>query len=324
MTMKMFRMMAATAAMAVSLPASAQNMDKVEVKAEQLAPGVAVLFGAGGNIGVSYGPDGTVLIDDQFAPLSTKIQMAVADLGATPVRFLINTHWHGDHSGGNANFGDAGAIIMAHDNVRVRMSKPFTRFDGSAGAASPDVALPVITYADGVTLHLNGEDVRVIHMPAGHTDGDSIIHWTKSNVIHMGDLFMLKISFPFVDVSSGGDVRGFVTAADMVLAMADDKTKIIPGHGAMATKADLQNHRNMVADTIASVDAGIRAGKTLDQIKAMRPADGYGVDAKGFISADMFVETIYKTLTAPDPDDRRSAKAEQADRDDHGSVDHAH
>jgi cyclase len=328
--MKIVRLMTTAAAIMLAMPVSAQNMDKVEVKAEQLAPGVAVLFGAGGNIGVSYGADGTILIDDQFAPLTAKIQTAVADLGATPVKFLINTHWHGDHSGGNENFGKAGAVIMAHDNVRVRMSRPFTRFDGSAGAASPDVALPVITYADGLKLHINGEEVRVIHMPAAHTDGDSIIHWTKSNVIHMGDLFMLKISFPFVDVNSGGDVRGFVTAADMVLAIANDETKIIPGHGAMATKADLQNHRNMIADTIAKVDAGIKAGKTLDQIKAMRPADGYGVDAKGFISADMFVETIYKTLTAalltalPDPHDRRSAKAEQADRDDHRPIDHAH
>jgi cyclase len=284
------------ATLALAAPASAQqDMSKVEMKAQQLASGVAVLFGAGGNIGVSYGEDGTILIDDQFAPLTEKIQKAVTDLGAQPVKFLINTHWHGDHSGGNENMGKAGAIIMAHDNVRVRMaSDQLTAF--GAVKASPKAALPVVTYADGLKLHLNGEEVRVIHVPAAHTDGDSFIHWTKSNVIHMGDLFMLGISFPFVDTGSGGDVRGFVTAADKVLAIANDQTKIIPGHGAMATKADLQNHRNMIAGVIAKVEAGIKAGKTLDQIKASRPADGYGIKADGFITADAFVETVYKNL----------------------------
>jgi cyclase len=284
------------ATLALAAPASAQqDMSKVEMKAQQLASGVAVLFGAGGNIGVSYGEDGTILIDDQFAPLTEKIQKAVTDLGAQPVKFLINTHWHGDHSGGNENMGKAGAIIMAHDNVRVRMaSDQLTAF--GAVKASPKAALPVVTYADGLKLHLNGEEVRVIHVPAAHTDGDSFIHWTKSNVIHMGDLFMLGISFPFVDTGSGGDVRGFVTAADKVLAIANDQTKIIPGHGAMATKVDLQNHRNMIAGVIAKVEAGMNAGKTLDQIKASRPADGYGIKADGFITADAFVETVYKNL----------------------------
>jgi cyclase len=277
----------------LATPAAAlQDMSKVEIKAEQLAPGVAVLFGAGGNIGVSYGEDGTILIDDQFAPLTDKIQKAVADLGAQPVKFLINTHWHFDHSGGNENLGKAGVVIIAHDNVRVRMAAG-ANVAGNVIPPATSAALPVITYADGLKLHLNGEEVRVIHMPAGHTDGDSIIHWTKSNVIHMGDLFMFGISFPFVDTGSGGDVRGFVTAADKVLAIANDQTKIIPGHGAMATKADLQNHRNMVAGVIAKVEAGIKAGKTLEQIKASRPADGYGIKADGFITADNFVETVY-------------------------------
>ena len=279
----------------LSASCAAQDMSKVEIKPQQLAPGVAVLFGAGGNIGVSYGEDGTILIDDQFAPLTPKIQKAVADLGAQPVKFLINTHWHFDHSGGNENMGKAGAVIMAHDNVRVRMAAGAT-VAGNVTPPAAKAALPVITYADGLKLHLNGEEVRVIHVPAAHTDGDSFIHWTKSNVIHMGDLFMLQISFPFVDVGSGGDVRGFVTAADKVLAIANDQTKIIPGHGAIATKADLQNHRNMIAGTIAKVEAGIKAGKTLEQIKAEKPTDGYGVKADGFITADTFVETVYNQL----------------------------
>ena len=272
-----------------------QDLSKVEIKAQQLAPGVAVLFGAGGNIGVSYGEDGTILIDDQFAPLTAKIQKAVADLGAKPVKFLINTHWHGDQSGGNENLGNAGAIIMAHDNVRVRIAAGAT-VAGNVSPPAAKAALPVITYADGLKLHLNGEEVRVIHMPAGHTDGDSIIHWTKSNVIHMGDLFMFGVSFPFVDGGSGGNVRGFVTAADKALAIADDQTKIIPGHGVIATKADLQKHRDMVAGVIAKIESGIKQGKTLDQIKAMRPADSYGVKADGFITADRFVQTVYEMV----------------------------
>ena len=280
-------------ALVVALPAHAQqDLSKVEIKPQQLAPGVAVLFGAGGNIGLSYGDDGTILIDDQFAPLTAKIQKAVADLGATPVKYLINTHWHYDHSGGNENLGKAGAIIMAHDNVRVRMAAGAT-IAGNVVPPAAKVALPVITYADGVKLHLNGEEVRVIHMPAGHTDGDSIIHWTKSNVIHMGDLFFFQVTFPFVDGGSGGNVRGIVAAADKALAIADDQTKIIPGHGAVATKADLQKYRDMVAEIIAKVEAGIATGKTLDQVKATRPADGYGVKADGFITADRFVETVY-------------------------------
>jgi cyclase len=259
-----------------------------------------VLFGAGGNIGVSYGEDGTILIDDQFAPLTPKIQAAVSGLGAQPVKFLINTHWHGDHSGGNENLGNAGAVIMAHDNVRVRLAAGAVSGAGTSGArtiaAAPRIALPVITYAEGLKLHLNGEEVRVIHMPAAHTDGDSIIHWTKSNVIHMGDLFMLQVSFPYVDRDSGGDVRGFVAAADKVLAIANDQTKIIPGHGAIATKADLQNHRNMIASVISKVEAGMKAGQTLDQIKASNPTDGFGVNPKGFITADRFVETVYNNI----------------------------
>ena len=265
------------------------------MKAENLAPGVSVLFGAGGNIGVSHGEDGTVLIDDQFAPLTPKIQAAVAALGASPVKFLINTHWHGDHSGGNENFGKAGAMIMAHDNVRVRMASEQSTPYGEV-KASPKVALPVITYAEGLKLHLNGEEVRVISAPPAHTDGDSVVHWTKSNVIHMGDLFFHKMSYPFVYRSSGGDVRGVIAAADKVLAMANDQTKIIPGHGPVASKTDLQAYRDMLVAIVGKVEAAVKAGKPLEEVKAMKPADGYGVNPSGFITADRFIEMVYSTL----------------------------
>jgi glyoxylase-like metal-dependent hydrolase (beta-lactamase superfamily II) len=177
---------------------------------------------------------------------------------------------------------------MAHDNVRVRMA-------AGQGDQKPaaKLALPVVTYADGLKLHLNGEEIRVIHMPAGHTDGDSIVHWTKSNVVHMGDLFFWRMSYPFVDANSGGNVRGVIAAADKVLAMVDDQTKIIPGHGPVASKADLQQYRDMVVEIVRRVEAGVKAGKTLEQIKAEKPADGFGVKADGFITADRFVETVY-------------------------------
>jgi cyclase len=276
-----------------------QDMGKVEIKAEQLAPGVAVLFGAGGNIGVSYGPDGTVLVDDQFAPLTPKIQEAVAKLGATPVKFLINTHWHFDHTGGNENLGSAGAVILAHDNVRIRMVQGAT-VAGNTSPPAANAALPVITYHDGLMLHLNGDEVRTIHFGHGHTDGDSIVVWKKANIVHMGDLFMNKVSLPFVDLDSGGNVRGFLDAAETTLAMTDANTKFIPGHGPMATRADLEAHRDMLKSVIGSVDAGIKNKKTLEQIKAMKPAAKWEV-ANGFISGDAFVEAVYKSLTSPPP-----------------------
>ena len=293
--MKMRSVIWALFALSATPVAAQQDFSKVEVKAEQLAPGVAVLFGAGGNIGVSYGEDGTILIDDQFAPLTEKIQAAVTGVGATPVKFLINTHWHGDHSGGNENFGKAGAIIMAHDNVRVRMASDQTTGFGDV-KASPKAALPVITYADGLKLHLNGEEVRVISMPPAHTDGDSVVHWTKSNIVHMGDLFFNKMSFPFVDRSSGGDVRGVIAAATKVLQITDDNTKIIPGHGAVATRAELKEYRNMLAQIVGKIEAAVKAGKTLGEVKAMKPTDGYGINPSGFINADRFIEMVYGTF----------------------------
>lgn len=285
------------AASSLAAPAFAQDFSKVEIKAEMLAPGVAVLFGLGGNIGVSYGPDGTVLIDDQFAPLTPKIQEAVAKLGATPVKYLINTHWHGDHSGGNENLGKAGALIMAHDNVRIRLAEGSVARGGQA-KPQPKEALPVVTYHEGLTLHLNGDEVRAVHLHNGHTDGDSVIWWKKANIVHMGDLFMHKVSLPYIDLSSGGNARGFLTAAEKVLAMTDAQTKIIPGHGPMATRADLEAHRDMLKSVIGAVEAGIKAKKTLAAIQAEKPAAKWEV-ATGFIKGDVFVEAVYKSLMAP-------------------------
>jgi cyclase len=279
-----------------------QDFSKVEIKAEKLAPGVAVLFGAGGNIGVSYGPDGTVLIDDQYAPMTPKIQAAVADLGATPVKYLINTHWHGDHSGGNENLGKAGALIFAHDNVRIRLAQGAVSGAGTPRARTippaPPVALPVVTYDRGVKLHLNGDEVRAIFLQGGHTDGDSIIVWQKANVIHMGDLFMNKVSLPYLDLSSGANALNLLASIEAALKLTNAETKIIPGHGPMATQADLVAWRDMLKSVIGSVQAGIKAKKTLEQIQATKPAEKWEVNG-GFISGDAFTEAVYKSLTGP-------------------------
>ncbi|WP_430428672.1 MBL fold metallo-hydrolase [Parasphingorhabdus sp.] len=285
---------------------NAQETDRfaaVEIKAQPLGEGIAVLFGAGGNIGVSYGPDGTVLIDDQFAPLTPKIQAAIADLGAEPVKYLINTHWHGDHTGGNENFGKAGALIMAHDHVRERMLGIQSSGRGN-DPASPAEALPAVTYHDGLKLHLNGDEVHVKHMKHAHTDGDSIVFWKKANVLHMGDLYFNKVTLPFIDLNSGGNARGVLAAAETALTMVDDETKIIPGHGPMATKADLMSYRDMMKTVIGLVETAQSDGKTLEEVQAMKPAAKWDVNPDGFIKGDAFVEAVYKSLkVAPHKED---------------------
>ena len=272
----------------------ADRFAKVEIKAEKLADGVAVLFGAGGNIGVSYGPDGTVLIDDQYAPLTGKIQAAVKDLGAEPVKYLINTHWHGDHSGGNENLGRAGALIMAHDHVRERLARGTDKIP----PAAPE-ALPVITYHDGIKLHLNGDEVRVRHVKHAHTDGDSIVFWKKANILHMGDLFFHKVTLPFIDLNSGGNARGILAGAEQALTMVDDETKIIPGHGPVATRADLIAYRDMMKTVIAAVEKAQGEGKSLAAVQAMKPAAQWDVNPDAFIKGDAFVEAVYKSLQKP-------------------------
>jgi glyoxylase-like metal-dependent hydrolase (beta-lactamase superfamily II) len=281
-------------------PAAAQDFSKVEIKVEKLAPGVAVLFGAGGNIGLSYGEDGNVVIDDQFAPLTDRILAAIKTVDADPVRFVINTHWHGDHTGGNANLGRAGAVILAQDNVRTRlMSDQVVR--GDKVAASPKEALPVITYSDGVTVHLNGDDLKVVHVAHAHTDGDSLIRWTKADVLHMGDAFFNKISFPFIDLDSGGSIDGAIAAANKGLELAGSSTKIVPGHGPIATRAELAAYRDMLVDIRTKVAAGIQAGRSLAEIQASKPAAPYGMP-DGFIKPDGFVETVYTSLKNPPKD----------------------
>jgi cyclase len=281
----------------LSTSAAFAQQPEVTIKIEQIAPGVAVLFGQGGNIGLSYGDDGNVLIDDQFAPLTPKILAAVATLDPDPVKFLINTHWHGDHTGGNENIGKGGTVILAHDNVRIRMATPQTR-DGKTTPPSPNIALPVVTYHDGLSLHMNGDEIRTVHVHDAHTDGDSFVMWKKANVVHMGDLFFNRVTLPFIDLSSGGNARGMLAAANKVLAMTNDSTKYIPGHGPMATRGDLIAYRDMLKIVIDSVGNGIKAKKSLAQIQATKPAAKWDVPG-AFVSGDAFVKAVYMSLTKP-------------------------
>lgn len=313
--MKSYVPIALAAALIAATPAHAQmgDMADVEISAVQLAPGVAVLFGRGGNIGVSHGEDGTVLIDDQFAPLTARIQAAVAELGADPARFLINTHWHWDHTGGNENFGEAGAVIMAHDNVRIRLAQ------GSSGRfevpPAPEAALPVITYHDGIKLHLNSDTVHVVHMHRAHTDGDSIVWWENANIVHMGDLFFNGGTFPFVDLESGGDVRGVIRATTRVIDMTDDATQIIPGHGPMATRADLIAYRDMIAAITGQVESAMADGRSLEAIQAMGVTADYAQLEGGFISGEAFVEAVHASLSQPDDPDHHHDEFDHADHE---------
>ncbi|MFL6771534.1 MAG: MBL fold metallo-hydrolase [Sphingomicrobium sp.] len=295
-----FLYLACAVALAFATRASgqAQDLSKVEIKVEKLGPGVAVLFGAGGNIGLSYGEDGNAIIDDQYAPLTGKILTAIKTLNGAPVRFIINTHWHGDHTGGNENIGKTGAIIVAHNNVRTRMSADqLVAFGGRKEQVppSPQGALPVVTFDNGAMLHFNGDTLRIIHVANAHTDGDSMIHWQRADVLHTGDVFFHRISFPFIDLNSGGSIDGMIAAANQALNIAGPNTKIIPGHGAVATRGDLAAYRDMLVDIRAKVAAGIAGGRTLAQIKATRPAGRYGM-ADGFVGPDEFVETVYTSL----------------------------
>jgi cyclase len=276
--------------------AMAQDFSKVEIKVTKVAGTVYMLQGAGGNIGASVGADGIVIVDDQYAPLADKIQAALKGITDKPVRFVINTHWHGDHTGGNAYFSKQGTIV-AQENVRERLKNGGKVLGNDVKPAANEV-LPIITFNDRASVHLNGEDIRAIHFPHGHTDGDSVIFFTQSNVVHMRDDFV-TYGFPFIDLESGGSVRGMIAACEKVLATVAPDVKVIPGHGPLSTVADLKPFVAMLKDATARVENGIKQGKTADQLKQEKILAGYeswGGEGK-FITTDKFIETLYNDLT---------------------------
>ncbi len=280
-------------------PAWAQgDFSSVEIKTTPLGDGVYMLEGAGGNIGLSVGEDGAFVIDDQFAPLSAKIMAAIADVTDQQVEFVLNTHYHGDHTGGNEAFGKSGAHIVAHDNVRKRLIEGRAQADGSRSPSAPKDALPVITFSHSMSFHWNGRDIRVWHPDPSHTDGDAIIFFKDANIVHMGDVFF-NGGYPYIDLDSGGDMDGYIAAHEKVLSKVDDETKLIPGHGPLATREDLQNTVNMLKDVRTRVQALIDDGMDEAEIVAADPlADLNAAWGQGYINGERMTRTAYRSLTA--------------------------
>lgn len=281
-----------------------QDFSKVEIKVTKVSGNVYMLEGAGGNIAASLGDDGILMVDTEYAPLAAKIQAALKGIGITdkPVRFVVNTHYHGDHSNGNAAFAAAGATILANENLRKRLEEGSSIGNGPGGsinikqAPQPKEALPVITYDDGVNIFLNGEEIEVRHMPAAHTDGDSVVFFATNKVLHMGDIFV-RYGFPFIDVNGGGSIQGMIAACDKALAEFPPDTKVIPGHGALATMDDLRTYDQMLKDTTAAVQKALDDHETPAQMKDENILAPWQKLSGNFVNSDAFLDEIYNSLT---------------------------
>ena len=280
-----------------------QDFSKVQIKVTKVSGNIYMLEGAGGNIAASVGEDGIVIVDDQYAPLADKIAAALKGIGVTdkPVRFVINTHYHGDHTGGNLAFATGGSTVIAQDNVRKRLETGGKAGNGGSMTmdqkAAAKGALPIITFDQDVTVHLNGEDIRALHFPAGHTDGDAIVFFPKANVVHMGDDFV-RYGYPFIDVTAGGSVQGMIAACEKVVAVLPADVKVIPGHGQLSNLEEVRDYITMLKGTSAAVQAAIKSGKTVDQMKKEKILAAWDAKYSGkFITSDLFIETLNNSLT---------------------------
>ncbi len=265
----------------IAFAAEADRFAAVQVVAQPVGGNVYMLTGAGGNIGVSVGEDGTLIIDDQFAPLAERIQQAIDELGGDKPKIVLNTHFHGDHVGSNAFFGDASTII-AHENVRIRMA---------SDSNIPRVALPVVTYQDRIRIHFNGDELDIIHMPAGHTDGDAIVWFKNANVIHMGDHFF-KGSFPYIDIGSGGSVAGVIANLDSILKMIPQDIRVIPGHGSLASVVEVSESLDMLRATHSQVNEALAAGKSVEDIVASGLGERWEGWGTGFINEERWIRIL--------------------------------
>jgi len=288
---------------AVFAAAQDQDFSKVQIKVTKVSGNIYMLQGSGGNIAASVGEDGIVIVDDQYAPLADKIAAALKGIGVTdkPVRFVINTHYHGDHTGGNLPFATGGSTVIAQDNVRKRLETGGKAGIGTAMSmdqpAQPKGALPIITFDHDVTVHLNGEDIRALHFPGGHTDGDAIVFFPKANVVHMGDDFV-RYGYPFIDVIAGGSVQGMIAACEKVASLLPADVKVIPGHGDLASIGDVRDYSVMLKETSSVVQGAINSGKTPEQMKTEKILATWDAKyGKGSITPDLFIETLYNSLT---------------------------
>jgi len=293
-TKQIISMVAAVLILTSFSTVSTQDLDKVQIISVKVTDNIFMLQGAGGNIGLSFGSDGIFIIDDQFAQLHEKIIAMIDKLTGGTVSesantFLLNTHFHGDHTGGNELLGKSSAVIVAHQNVRKRLSVELVvPFFNSTSPPVPEIGLPVITFEQDITLHLNGDDVRIIHVGPAHTDGDAIVHFTKSDVIHTGDILFTN-SYPFIDLDNGGSVGGFINAVEKILELAGDNTQIIPGHGSLTDKAGVLGYHKMLSTILTRVSEMVASGKTLEEIVASKPTSEFDEQYNGFISNEAFL-----------------------------------
>jgi len=291
----------ARAVPAAPAPQREQDFAKVEIKVTRVSGGVYMLQGQGGNIAASVGEDGIAIVDDEFAPLAGKIRAALRDITGkdTPVKYVINTHYHGDHTGGNAEFSGA-ATIIAQDNVRKRLATGGVGGNGASirmeNKPAPKAALPLITFERDVTLHLNGEDIHALYFPAGHTDGDSIIFYPRANVVHMGDDFV-RYGFPFIDIDGGGSIQGMIAACEKVIPQLSSDVKIIPGHGGLSTLDDLRVYLAMLQETTTAAQRALSRGLTLDEMKQQKVLAAWHKFATGFVDENAYIETLFNSLT---------------------------
>jgi glyoxylase-like metal-dependent hydrolase (beta-lactamase superfamily II) len=288
---------ALTALLAISLPLAAQD-EPVDYQVTELSKTISMLKGRGGNMGVSVGEDGLFIIDDQLAPITDQLLAALRRISDEPIRFVINTHYHGDHTGGNETIGEAGGVIIAHDNIHQRMTtEQVSIFMQSTTPPYPHDALPVVTFNDHVTMHLNGEAATAYHVPHAHTDGDSIVHFPQSDVVHMGDIFFNKM-YPYIDLDAGGSFQGMIAGAELGLSLAGERTRIIPGHGPLATRAELAAYRDFLTQARDQVQALIDQDMTLEQAIAAKPTAQWDEQlGEVWITPAQFVTFIYNSLT---------------------------
>ena len=274
-----------------------QDFSNVQIQTEKVADNIYMLTGAGGNIGVSVGKDCVFMIDTSYAPLADKIKAAIATVSDKPIRYVVNTHWHQDHVGGNENFVKGGATVVAHDNVRKRLStEQFVKLLDKKVPPLPESALPVITFSLNVTFHINGNEILIFHIAQAHTDGDAVVLFKKSNVVHAGDIYF-NGTYPFIDLSAGGSINGMIRAVKRILALCDQNTKVMPGHGHLSNKAELQGYLEMLLTVRDRIASEIKAGKSLDAIVASQPTrDLDPVWGKGFMKPEQFVKIVYESL----------------------------